>query len=112
MTIEVTQTATRVTNSVTQTETKKMNFLDRHAASFEKARFFWMALTITFQSCLASIACAFILKGQTGDIALASCAAVTMGCNAVFIAQAPAKVCLIAFYLSVALNTAFIIVSI
>lgn len=90
-------------------DNKNLSILDRQAINFEKARFFWLAVMLTSQSCLASIACAFILKNQTGVLELCICAALAMGCNSLFIAQASAKACIVAFYLSVVVNAAFII---
>ncbi len=63
----------------------------------------------TPESCLGSIASMFILQHQAGDFALALCASVTMACNAIFIAQAPAKWCVGSFYLSMIVNTLFVL---
>lgn len=80
--------------------------------NFENYRFGWMTLFILLQSCLGSVACMFILQNNASDVQLASCAAVTMGSNAMFIAQAPGKWCLLTFYLSILLNTIFILMNI
>lgn len=81
-------------------------------AKFEQARFGWMTALLTIQSCLAAVACMYILQNNASDIQLASCAALAMGCNAVLIAQGPGKWCLLSFYLSMILNTIFIIINI
>lgn len=78
------------------------------AKKFEDSRFFWMSVYMTLQSCLGAAACMFILQNKASDVVLAACAAITMGCNAVLIAQGPGKWCLSSFYLSMVLNTAFI----
>jgi hypothetical protein len=82
------------------------------AVKFENARFFWMAVYITAQSCLGSVACGFILQNHANVLMLCSCAAITMGCNAVLIALGPPKLCLIIVYLSFILNAIFIAVNI
>lgn len=87
-------------------------WLDKQAEKFENARFFWMAVYLTAQSCLGSVACGFILQNQASDLMLASCAAITMGCNAVLIALGPPKLCLAVVYLSFLVNTIFILVNI
>lgn len=78
----------------------------------EANRFGWMAFLIMLQSCIGSIACMYILRNGASDFMLAGCAAVTMGSNAAFIAQANARICLGVFYLSIVLNTIFIAVNI
>lgn len=87
-------------------------WFNHQATKFEEARFGWMAIAITIQSCLGSIACMFILQNNASDIMLALCAAITMACNAMFIALAPGKWCLGSFYLSVFLNVIFILLNI
>lgn len=86
-------------------------WFSRQAAAFEASRYGWMAILMTAQSCLGSIACMFILYSGGSDFMLAACAALTMGSNAMFIALAPPKVCLMAFYLSVISNLAFILLN-
>lgn len=88
------------------------NWFTNQAVKFEKARFFWMAIYITAQSCLGSIACGFILQNGADILMLCTCAAITMMSNAMFIALAPPKVCLAIVYLSFILNTFFIIINI
>ena len=84
---------------------------DRQATAFEKARYFWMAIMITLQSCLGAVACLYILQNNASTFVLAVCAALSMGSNALFIGLAPAKWCLIGFYLSMALNTIFLLLN-
>jgi hypothetical protein len=79
------------------------------AAGFEEARYFWMSVLMTAQSCIGAIACMFILYGGGNVIALAACAAVTMGSNAMFIGLAGPRTCLAVLYFSVALNIFFIV---
>ncbi len=81
------------------------------AERFESQRFAWMAMMIIFQSCLASIACMYIFQNKGGDFMFIACTMLAMGCNSLFIAQAPAKWCLIGFYLSVVINLIFIAIN-
>ena len=99
------------THSTTPSGTQ-MSWLDKQAEKFENARFFWMAVYLTVQSCLGSVACGFILMNDASIIMLSSCAAITMGCNAVLIAQGPGKWCVLSFYASILVNTIFIIVNV
>jgi hypothetical protein len=96
-----------VINHDNRSERKNLaiGLLDRQAAKFERSRFAWMAMLITFQSCLGSITCASILQNHSSDVALATCAMLSMGSNALLIALAPPKWCLVGFYLSVFVNT-------
>lgn len=86
-----------------KTETKKMNFFILQAQRFEESRFAAMAILITLQSCLASIAAMFSLQTEN-TVFLSLAAMTTMGSNALFIAQASAKACIIAFYLCILVN--------
>lgn len=88
-----------------------IRLFNRQAENFEKSRFGWMAILITFQSCLGSVACMFISKADAPVWMLATCAAVTMGSNALFIGLAKPKVCLAGFYMSVILNTTFLLLT-
>jgi len=97
---------------VQTSSTKSVTWFSKQAQSFEDARFGWMAFMITAQSCLGSIACGYILQNHASIVMLGICAAITMGCNALLIALASPKVCLIGFYLSIVLNTFFILVNI
>ncbi|MBX3165099.1 MAG: hypothetical protein KF900_11525 [Bacteroidetes bacterium] len=99
-------------NNQSQTAAGVDGWFNRQAEKFEASRFFWMSIYLTVQSCLGSVACMYILKNNASDIMLVSCAAVTMGANAVFISQGPGKWCLLSFYISVLLNLFFIFTNI
>ncbi len=96
------QTQTIVRNTKHQVSFQKGidTWFNEQAIKFEKARFFWMALYITAQSCLGSVACGFILQNNANAFMLGTCAAITMASNAVFIALGPPKLCLTVVYLS------------
>ncbi|MBA2613197.1 MAG: hypothetical protein H0U95_14605 [Bacteroidetes bacterium] len=100
------------TSKITR-EHKQENLLialfNQQADIFEKARFGWMTFYITIQSCLGAIAAAFILQNNANIWMLCSCAAISMASNAVFIALGDKKLCLVIFYASIILNTAFIL---
>jgi hypothetical protein len=87
-------------------------WFNEKAIKFEESRFFWMAAYITVQSCLGSVACGFILQNHASTLMLCACAAITMGANAVLIALGPPKLCLTIVYLSILLNTIFILINI
>ncbi|MGZ3921367.1 MAG: hypothetical protein ACXVC7_13795, partial [Bacteroidia bacterium] len=82
------------------------------AAKFEESRFGWMTAYMTIQSCLGAIAAAFILQSHASIIMLALCSMITMGCNAILIAQGPGKWCLFSFYLSIVVNTVLIFLTV
>lgn len=85
-----------------------MGWLTKQEAKFEENRFGAMTVMLTFQSCLGSVAA--MLAIQDGIWALVSVVAVlTMSSNAMFIAQAEAKPCIVTFYLSVVVNTLIIL---
>ncbi len=84
----------------------------RQASKFEETRFGMMAMYIIIQSCIASIAAMYILQNDAHILFLCSTAALAMASNAVFIAQASAKLCLALFYLSVLVNVLFILLNI
>lgn len=86
-----------------------MSWFDKQAALFEKGRFGLMAILITLQSCVGSIACMYVLENNASTVWLATCAVVTMGGNAVMIAQAGAKTCLAVLYASLLVNTLLIV---
>lgn len=94
-----------------QTTTGVDGWFNRQVQKFENARFGWMTIYITMQSCLGSIACMYILQNKASDVMLASCAAITMACNAIFIAQGPGKWCLLSFYTSIIINSFFILIN-
>lgn len=85
-----------------------IQWLDKQARQFDEARFGAMTIMLTAQSCVGSIAAAMSLELKY-MIPLGFCAAVTMGSNAVFIAQSPARWCLISFYLSLVVNAIIIL---
>jgi hypothetical protein len=102
--------AHRSVNKTSNVNTNRLlTRFNKQATTFEAGRFGWMAILIMAQSCLGSAACMYILKNNASTFTLATCAAITMGANAMFIALAKPKICLIAFYISVILNTVFII---
>lgn len=89
-------------------ENQKISWFDRQAINYERSRFGAMSAMLTIQSCLGSVAALYILKvGQ--PIMLAICIALTMGSNAAFISQLPAKWCVGMFLASVSINSLFIL---
>jgi hypothetical protein len=94
-----------------QTHAPAPTWWDNHALGFEKARFGWMAILITVQSCMGAIACLYILKNDASIFALAACAGASMGSNALFIGLASPKACLVGFYLSMFINTSLLILN-
>ena len=86
-----------------RSNTSTHGWFNKQAEQFENARFGWMALLLTAQSCLGSIACGFLLQNDSNILWLCVSASITMGCNALLIALAPPKICLITFYLSILL---------
>lgn len=86
-------------------------WFNRQVDQFESARFGWMAMLIIIQSCLGSVACMYILKNNGGDIMLVTGAVVTLACNSVLIAQGSGKLCLSLFYISLIINTVFILLN-
>lgn len=84
------------------------NWFNRQTAAFEESRFGLMTIYITIQSCLGSFACMYVLENNGPDLPLILTAAVTMWANAMFIAQASAKWCMIIFYLSILTNATII----
>lgn len=88
------------------------NWLNKQAERFERTRLGWMAIYITIQSCIGSIAVMHLLRTNASDLPLALCAMVTMACNAIFIAQGPPKWCLASFYISIVINITLILIHI
>ncbi|MCK6648442.1 MAG: hypothetical protein L6Q66_02195 [Bacteroidia bacterium] len=86
-------------------------WFEKEVSKFENARFFWMTIYLTVQSCLGSVAVKAILENDASVFVLGLCTAVTMASNALFIAQGSAKLCLGLFYSSIILNTIFIILN-
>lgn len=83
--------------------------LEEQEKGFEGARFGWMAILLTLQSCVGAIACMLVSINGSSIALLAICAAVTMGSNALFIALASARLCLIGFYASMTVNILLIL---
>lgn len=83
------------------------SWLDRQVKAFEFNRFALMAILITLQSCIGSLTAMLSLQ-HDNYVTLAIVAALTMGANSVFIAQAPAKTCLGFFYAGLLINFALI----
>lgn len=104
----VTSTAARTHNRHAEA-TPANGWFNKQALQFEQFRFGMMTIYITAQSCLGSIACMYILQQGVSDVWLMLCAGVTMGANAAFIAQGPAKWCFIALYTSVLTNALLIV---
>lgn len=87
-----------------------MRWLVKQERNFEKNRFGAMTVMLTFQSCWGSVAA--MLAIQDDNWFLVSVVAVlTMSSNAMFIAQADAKPCILTFYLSVFVNAIIILLS-
>lgn len=101
-----------IENNQCQTTTGVDGWFNRQAENFEKGRFFWMAIYLTSQSCLGSIACGYILKNEGSLLMLGICATVTMGSNAVFIALGSPKLCLAVTYTSYLVNAILIVINI
>jgi hypothetical protein len=89
-------------------DSKQSLSFNNQLALFEQYRFGAMAAMITFQSLLGSIAAMYSLNPQN-LILLSICCVLTMGSNSAFIAQSPAKWCLVIFYASIIANTLIII---
>jgi hypothetical protein len=94
-----------------RTENRTGSWVEKHVDAFEEARFGWMSMLITIQSCLGAIACMYVLQNGADNFQLVLCAMITMTCNAINIAQAPAKWCLGSFYLSVVVNAILVILN-
>lgn len=79
---------------------------------FFNSYYFGLMITcIMVQSCVGSIAAMYALDVNSLWM-LSTAAAITMGTNAVFIAQAPTKLTLAAFYTSIIVNVVLIITGI
>jgi hypothetical protein len=107
------ETVKNATATVASLKTKSQSkgidtWFNKHADKFEVNRFGWMTALITIQSCIGSIAAAYLLQNHASDISLALCAVLTMAANAIFIAQGSAKLCLAVFYVSVVVNSTLI----
>lgn len=108
---KTTQSTAAINAKFNESAALPAGWFSRQAQKFEESRFGWMAMLITIQTCLGSIACMYVQQSGGDVFMLAAGMAVTMGANAVMIAQGSGKLCLFMFYLSVALNTALIILN-
>lgn len=92
------------------------NFLKRwfhkQEVAYDATRYGHMVFYLTFQSCLGSIAAMYNLQSDGSIFFLILAAAITMGANAMFIAQVSAKITLITFYTSVVINLAILLLSV
>lgn len=98
--------------ATTQVTTEKHGIsllLDKQMALFEKSRFGLMALMLTAQSCIGGVAAMFIMQNGMNVVELCIVSMATMGANAVMIAQADAKTCIVSFYISNIISIGFII---
>lgn len=86
-------------------------WISRQLAFFEKYRFGAMAMLMTIQSCYAGVAVYYVL-GAGNSMLLTFCAITTMASNAFLIAQAPAKWCVLLFYLCMISSTLVLLASI
>ena len=82
---------------------QRSGWLSKQSTRFEEGRFALMTILLTLQSCIGAAAAMLAMQNHN-DVLLGICAAVTMASNSFFIAQAPAKQCLIMFYVSVLAN--------
>ena len=106
------KTLTATTQATTQATTKKHGIallLDKQMELFEKSRFGMMALMLTAQSIIGGVAAMFIMQNGMNVVELCIVSMATMGANAVMIAQADSKTCLVSFYISNLISIAFII---
>lgn len=85
-----------------------LTWLDKQAVNFEKSRFGAMSAMMIIQSCLASIAAGLVLSLET-VVPLVITTLTAMGSNAIFIAQGPAKWCIIGFIVSIIANLIIIL---
>lgn len=85
-----------------------LNWFNRMAVQYDKSRYGAMAIMMTAQSCLGSVACLYILRGDAGTAMLTTGVMATMMSNSLFIAQSPAKWTIAGFIASIVINTALI----
>jgi len=90
------------------TQTKKHGIIEKQITVFEQNRFGLMIVFIMVGSCVGSIAGAFLMQNNGHLFWLSICSIFAMGSNAVCIAQASGKVCVIVFYLSLFTNVILI----
>lgn len=80
--------------------THPLTWFDKQAINFEEKRFALMTIYLTIQSCLGGIVAMSALQ-MNNEPTLILASAITMGANALLIAQAPAKLCIGVFYFSI-----------
>lgn len=81
----------------------KSNWFENQIEFYTENPFGAMAMLITLQSCVGSVAAALSLEKDHLE-PLVLCAVITMMANAVCIAQAPARLCIWSLYISVIVN--------
>ena len=86
-----------------------MNKINQIIEDISYYRYGVIALTLTFGSCLGSVAVLLILKNSTSEIGLILTAIFTMFANAMAIAQAPMKTIVYSFVGSVLVNLCLIL---
>lgn len=86
-----------------------MEWFVKQEEAFDKYRFGAMTLMITIQSCIGGVAAYMAILHDLWSL-VGIAAFLSMGSNAMFIAQAKANICIIGFYASVIINTIFIII--
>lgn len=88
-----------------------MGFITKQEETFDKYRFGIMSIMVMVQSSYLSLAAYLsILNDNWFFVSIAAVS--SMGANAMFLAQAKARVCLIGFWLSMAIGTIIILVNI
>lgn len=98
----------KVYGQKTATETNVKSLMERQIEWYDTNRFGLMTVFITAQSCLGGIAAMYILQGGASNLLLSICSMVTMGANAMMIAQASAKACLLTVYGAIMVNLVLI----
>ena len=111
-TIKLTRTANNVSNNESGIIILISKGFNKQADHFEATRFGMMAMYIVIQSCLASIACMYVLQANASIWQLCTCASLAMASNAVFIAQGSSKMCMATFYLSLVVNSILILMNV
>ena len=81
---------------------KQLNYFDKHV-------FAMMSMYMIIQSCLGSIASMFVIFNNGNDFYMILSVSLAMGCNAMLLAQAGAKLAVGSFYLSIIVNAIILI---
>ena len=89
-------------NPVVNWYKKQLNYFDKHV-------FAMMSMYMIIQSCLGSIASMFVIYNHGNDVFMTLSVALAMGCNAMLLAQAGAKLAVGSFYLSIIVNAIILI---